>query len=182
MLRILSFSFSLVTAISVAASEIPANIHDVNAGNTTDTFSFPANNNMLQPVIGAINRAEHSIDMTAYHLTSRALSDALIAAKNRGVRVRIVTSRFISTQKEKIINQLKSNDIAVRIDPYFNSMHDKFMVIDNITVQTDSFMSRYATSDTTHDILINNAPTLAATYQSEFRRLWNEAITINVQQ
>ncbi|MCU3851941.1 phospholipase D-like domain-containing protein [Enterobacter roggenkampii] len=56
-------------------------------------------------------------------------------------------------------------------------MHNKFMVVDGNTVQTGSF--NYTASAVSRNaknvLLIKEVPELAATYQGEFNRLWNES-------
>ena len=43
-----------------------------------------------QPFVAAIEAARTSIDMTMFHLTDRAVVDALAAAVARGVQVRVI--------------------------------------------------------------------------------------------
>jgi len=56
-------------------------------------------------------------------------------------------------------------------------MHNKFMVVDGDAVQTGSF--NYTTSAATRNaenvLVVQDSPELAKAYQSEFKRLWNEA-------
>jgi phosphatidylserine/phosphatidylglycerophosphate/cardiolipin synthase-like enzyme len=56
-------------------------------------------------------------------------------------------------------------------------MHNKFMVIDGVTVETGSFnyTSAAVKSIAENAIVIRNAPDIAKIYAAEWTRLWDEA-------
>ncbi|HDS6501770.1 TPA: phospholipase D family protein [Enterobacter asburiae] len=140
--------------------------------------TFSASQNALQLVLGTINSARRNIDAAAYSFTSKAA--ALVAAKKRGVAVRVVADEKSNTGKYTAVTFLANQGVPVRLNGRYAIMHNKFMVVDGNTVQTGSF--NYTTSAVSRNaeniLLIKEVPDLAATYQEEFNRLWNESENI----
>src|SRR6185503_11529261 len=75
----------------------------------------------------------------AYSFTSRPIAQALIEAKNRGVSVQAVMDKSNESARYTEAVDLVREGIPVRMDGRYAIMHDKFMVIDGVTVETGSF-------------------------------------------
>lgn len=82
-----------------------------------------------------------------------------------------------NTGKYTAVKYLANQGVPVRHNGRYAIMHNKFMVVDGDTVQTGSF--NYTASALSRNaenvLLIQEVPELAATYQGEFNRLWNES-------
>jgi len=128
-------------------------------------------------VLQAIDSARRSIEVAAYSFTSRPVASALLRARDRGVRVRIVADRSQRTARYTSVRFLANKGIEVRINSRYSIMHNKFMVIDNKAVETGSF--NYTRSaqirNAENVIVIDDAPQVAAAYRHEWDRLWREA-------
>lgn len=139
--------------------------------------TFSASQNALQLVLSTINSARLNIDVAAYSFTSKPVATALVAAKRRGVAVRVVADEKSNTGKYTAVTYLANQGVPVRHNGRYAIMHNKFMVVDGDTVQTGSF--NYTASALSRNaenvLLIQEVPELAATYQGEFNRLWNES-------
>lgn len=84
----------------------------------------------------ALRNAEFSIDAAIYHLNLWSIRDALIAAHEAGVQVRVVAESDNLDEVE--IVQLQEAGIEILGDRRESLMHNKFMVIDGIDVWTGS--------------------------------------------
>ena len=75
-----------------------------------------------------------------------------------------------------VIQFLANEKVPVRINDRYVIQHNKFMVIDGATVQTGSFnyTSAAAYRNAENVLVMRNAPAVAASYEAEWRRLWNE--------
>jgi cardiolipin synthase len=100
-----------------------------------ETPSSPATAG-LQPVIDAINGAEATIEMEMFHLTVRAVADALVNAVHRGVTVRLIidqdnwNSHTTAALKKDLTNG------GVQVTPSstgFRITHEKSFVVDGST-------------------------------------------------
>lgn len=132
----------------------------------------------LDVVLSTINGAKRSVDVAAYSFTSKPIAAALVAAKNRGVSVRVVADKKANNDRYTAVTFLANQSVPVRLNARYAIMHNKFMVVDGDTVQTGSF--NYTASANSRNaenaLLVQNAPALAGTYQAEFNRLWSESI------
>ncbi|MCA9522555.1 MAG: hypothetical protein KC609_16365 [Myxococcales bacterium] len=90
----------------------------------------------LEPtIVAAINGAKTSIYLTIYQITQTVFSDALIAAHDRGVDVKVITDRQQATVNEYIVGKL--TDAGIEVKPstsYFVYTHSKSLVIDGSTL------------------------------------------------
>jgi phosphatidylserine/phosphatidylglycerophosphate/cardiolipin synthase-like enzyme len=127
-------------------------------------------------VVDAIRHAHRSVDVAAYSFTNPAIVDALIAAAQRGVQVRVVMDRGQYQESSSAANYIRRAGVPVKIDAQYAAMHDKFMVLDGDTVETGSFnYTRSAESRNAENVLILRNTQAAQTYDREWQRLWNEA-------
>ena len=84
----------------------------------------------------AISEARFSVDAAIYHLNLWSIRDALIAAHDAGVKVRVVAES--DNMDEIEIQQLTQAGIEVLGDRRESLMHNKFVVIDGLDVWTGS--------------------------------------------
>lgn len=144
-------------------------------------FSPSHGHSALDVVLSAIQGAKNSVDIAAYSFTSKPIAAALVAAKNRGIAVRVVADPKANA-KYTAVTFLSNQGVPVRIDGQYADgyMHNKFMIVDGDTVQTGSF--NYSASAVSRNaenaLLVQNAPELAKAYQAEFNRLWNESAVL----
>ena len=131
-----------------------------------------------QTVIDTIRSARHSIHVAAYSFTSRPIAQALIDARAHGVEVAAVLDKCNLTGRYSGATFLAHAGIPVRVDSQYASMHDKFMVIDGVTVETGSFNFTRAAGNgrnAENVIILRDMPDVAAAYEQEFVRLWVES-------
>jgi phosphatidylserine/phosphatidylglycerophosphate/cardiolipin synthase-like enzyme len=128
-------------------------------------------------VLQTIKSARREIDLAAYQLTSSKIANALIAAHKRGVRVSVVADpRQNQGNDYSKINTLAHQGVPVRLNGRYAHMHNKFCVVDGITLQTGSFnYTRAAEAQNAENVVVIHDAALAGAYREEFIRLWEEA-------
>jgi len=131
----------------------------------------------LNLVVKAINSAQNSICMATYSFTSKPIANALIDAKNRGVKIKVVSDyKANSGKKYTAVKFLQRAGVDVRLNSNYAIMHNKFIVVDDNTVETGSFnYSDAAVNKNAENVIViwNNKP-LATKYSNECDRLYNE--------
>ncbi|HIB01392.1 MAG TPA: phospholipase D family protein, partial [Phycisphaerales bacterium] len=100
---------------------------------------FSPNRGAADTLIGFIGRCEHTLDAAVYSITHDGIRDALIAAHNRGVRVRILTDSLQAKGRYSDDEALEDSGIAVLRDTQSGSMHNKVIIGDGKAVGTGSF-------------------------------------------
>jgi len=90
-----------------------------------------------KPIVDAINAATHVLNIRMFLFTDPTLLDAVIAARKRGVKVRVMLNparRSGESENEEARKLLTDAGIEVRdSNPAFDLTHQKSMVIDNAT-------------------------------------------------
>lgn len=140
---------------------------------TTATDITTDHTPMESALLTLIDGATASIDVALYGLNRQSVVDALIAARDRDVTVRVVgdddaATGSYSTSYQALINA----DITVITDTS-KIQHNKFMVFDSQAVWTGStnFTDTGLTLNANNSIVITDT-TLADIYETEFAEMW----------
>jgi len=121
-----------------------------------------------------IGRAAQQLDVCVFTISDDRITDTLLAAHRRGVRVRLLTDNDKLHDQGSDIQQLHAAGIKIHIDRTDNHMHHKFAVADERTVLTGSYnWTRSAAKYNQENFLITDDPGLVQRYAQEFQRLWS---------
>ncbi|MDR3238187.1 MAG: phospholipase D-like domain-containing protein [Spirochaetia bacterium] len=126
-------------------------------------------------LVKAINGAKTSFFAAFYDIDSVPVTQALVAAKKRGVNVRIVTddSNYNNTQ----ISQMLSAGIPVESDRRRELMHNKFAIIDNEKVWTGSYnVTANGENRNNNNAILIHSPELASIFTEEFNEMFELGI------
>lgn len=134
---------------------------------------FNCNAGITQLVVNSITSAKQSIRAAVYDFNNPDIAYALIEAKrnNPQLDIQVIADKANLTDTNSMIAVLKDNDIPVYIASAYAIMHNKFIVIDNQSVEYGSFnySTTAATRQANNAIWINNR-NIAASYTER----WNE--------
>jgi phospholipase D len=103
------------------------------------TVCFTPGGNCLQLIRQVINQAQKQIFVQAYAFTAPAIMDALIAAHQRGVEVRILVDRSQLTGKGSQVKKAQAYGLWIAVDRVPGIAHNKVMLMDDAYVLTGSF-------------------------------------------
>jgi len=139
------------------------------------------NVNLRAKLNARIDSAAYSIDVCVYSFDIDSIANRLVAAKNRGVRVRVV---YENRTDQSAITILRNNGIQIMKRTTTNgSMHNKFFVFDARDssnpapwVWTGSWNVTQVQQNTDFNnvVEIRNRP-LALAYTKEFEEMWGSA-------
>jgi phosphatidylserine/phosphatidylglycerophosphate/cardiolipin synthase-like enzyme len=125
-------------------------------------------------LVAAINGVKSTLDIAAYQWDLQSVTDAVLAAKNRGVQVRmVIDDEFTIKDPDSTINQLINAGIPTVSDQRSAFMHDKFMILDSTTVWTGSW--NYTINDTyrnNNNALVLRSQKVVQDYQTEFNEMF----------
>jgi phosphatidylserine/phosphatidylglycerophosphate/cardiolipin synthase-like enzyme len=149
----------------------------VTAWASTNEVAFSPDRGATELVVQTINSAQTSVRLAAYGFTSKPIIVALLSAHQRGVDVELVLDKSNAESRYPEGAYLASQDIPVRLDYRYAIMHDKFIVIDNQTVELGSFnYTPSAENRNAENVLVlHDDPDIAARYTQEWQRLWDES-------
>jgi phosphatidylserine/phosphatidylglycerophosphate/cardiolipin synthase-like enzyme len=187
------------TLIASTASPVQASgaidVYFNKSVNTSIAWFQPAlgNQNLPSRIIGRINNAKRSIDAALYSMSAAPGDDvaaALIAAKNRGVSVRVIYE--YDNRNGSGFALLAGNNVPM-IDDRFDAVnfgaglqHNKFFVIDgrggapeSVWVWTGSWnVTGEGSFNDYQNVVEIQDPALANAFTLEFNEMWGSATAI----
>ncbi|CAN5161078.1 hypothetical protein BH09DEP1_BH09DEP1_4190 [soil metagenome] len=141
---------------------------------------FSPDDNMQEILIQLINQEKKSIKIAIFSFTDGKIAQALIDARDRGVRVEVIADVSGSRDKFSKIEMLKANGIKVTVyDPknnsiYNNIMHHKFVIFENNVggkslLWTGSYnFTKSATINNQENVLVLDEIQLIEKYSRQF--------------
>jgi len=143
----------------------------------TISSGFTTNNTAEPLVIDTIRSAKKQILVAAYSFTSKPIAEELLHAYKRGVKVFVIVDKTQEGEKYTSATFIANAGIPVRIDKLHAIMHNKFIIVDNFTVQTGSF--NYTKSATEYNaenvIRIDGDYKLVESYVNEWKTHWEHS-------
>lgn len=132
-------------------------------------------------VLNTLSQATVSIDLAAYAFTSKQVATVLLAAKRRGVSVRVLADKQSASDRYSAVTFLANQGVSVRLNGRYAIQHSKFALIDGETVQTGSLNYTHSafTRNAENVVVIRGERAVSQAYQQEFERLWAEERTLN---
>ncbi|CUR53405.1 PLD-like domain-containing protein [Serratia symbiotica] len=168
--NIITFLCIIIFIFPILAS---TNLYDIEVG-------FSPGKTAKKIILKAIEEAKISIDVAAYSFTSKPIALAIVNAYEHGINVRIIADKKSNSGRYTAITYIANHKVPVRLNDKYSIMHNKFMIIDNNSLETGSF--NYTKNATLHNaenvIYLRNKPDITKKYLQEFNRLWDESIDI----
>ena len=156
----------LILALILPTTASPSDVH------------FSPGEGIRRHLLHAIRESRQQIDVAVYHITSTELAAALVAAKNRGVRVRVLTDQEKATSGGSAMRILREKGVALRSlgASEQSLMHHKFAVFDDRLVATGSYNWTNAAERANYENLVFlDNPDVVVRFRREFQRLWEVA-------
>jgi phosphatidylserine/phosphatidylglycerophosphate/cardiolipin synthase-like enzyme len=174
----------LQTAVTSVSSVSSGKINVYFNSSVDNSVAIPGNNavgnvDFKSKIINRINNANYSIDIALYSFFGMDdIANAIIAAKNRGVKVRVVyDSRTTQSSMQLLINA--GIKISKRPSGLSGIMHNKFAIFDgrdatneNDWVWTGSFNWTSSEINWRNNAIEINDHNLAAAFTKEFEEMW----------
>jgi len=124
-------------------------------------------------IIEQLNGAKKQIDIAVYSITNRRIAAAIIAAKDRGLKVTVITDRLQSAGKGSLAGELESAGIPLRRNTGVHKiMHNKFAVFDGKDIVTGSYnWTAAASAHNAENCLFFRQPDTKS-FSKKFAELW----------
>lgn len=126
-----------------------------------------------QRIIGLLRAAQRTVDICVFTITDDAITEAILEAHRRGVRVRILSDNDKSTDPGSDLERLERAGIPVAIDASEKHMHHKFALFDGARLVTGSYNWTRSAADHNEEnlVVLDDARAIAA-FEAEFAALW----------
>jgi len=162
--------------------------HDIEASHFSDgtrvrSYFSPTDHATANAVLPLVNEAQHTLDIALFYFTSEPIADAIIAAKARGVSVRMVLDAGGAGNAYSKHHRLCDNGIPVKVENWGGKSHSKWAVADaghaSAAVVFGS-MNWTASGDAQNDentLYVQNSG-FADSFHGEFERQWSDLTSV----
>ena len=134
---------------------------------------------MVETVVSVLSGARRSVDVAMFTITDDRISEALLAAHQRGVRVRIVSDGAKAHDPGSDAWSLDRAGVPLRLDPSPDHMHHKFAVVDAAILINGSYnWTRAADDRNRENFTLSEEPALVRRYERAFALLREEVVTV----
>jgi len=135
---------------------------------------FSPEGGVAEEIIKQIDNAESYIDIAMYSFTYEPIAEAIIRAKNRGVKIRILMDKGQSQGRYSKYKFFLDNDIAIIQDRHAGIMHNKIAVIDGKILFTGSYNWSKSAEERNEENLLEfiNEEEIIKVYQERLDYLW----------
>ncbi|MCX7905763.1 MAG: phospholipase D-like domain-containing protein [Elusimicrobiales bacterium] len=145
-------------------------------------YAFAYINNLI---VDAVNASKSTIDCVIYSIQMKDVPDALIAARDRGVKVRIIIDESHvyprpDTQIKKLINAGEGIEVrTLRGTRSYGVMHNKITIHDKSLITTGSYNWTFASTFSNYENLVAlKKPEYVNGYVKYFEWMWSKSRTI----
>ncbi len=122
-----------------------------------------------------LRAAQQTADICVFTITDDRISDAMLEAHRRGVKLRVITDNEKVTDAGSDIFRLDDAGVPVRMDRTEYHMHHKFALFDQRALVTGSYnWTRGAANYNAENMVICYDSRLIARFQRQFDHLWDE--------
>lgn len=170
----LALGAALLAATAVAPAQSAATAGSIEA-------AFGPESGAEALILKNINGAKSTVRVAAFAFSSPVIVDALVAARRRGVDVRLVVDHRHNVEHDakgighKALDAMIKAGAAVRTNDHYRIHHDKFIVIDARHVQTGSYNYAVSANRNSENVLVVwNDPALAAQYLAHWEARFRE--------
>jgi phosphatidylserine/phosphatidylglycerophosphate/cardiolipin synthase-like enzyme len=134
---------------------------------------FSPHDDCVGRIIRLFAEAREHCDVCVFTITDDRLSDALLAAHRRGVRVRVLSDDEKAHDLGSDIERFAAAGVPVRVDRSPFHMHHKFAIFDGKRLANGSYnWTRGAARDNQENLVVTDDPKLIAAFAAAFERLW----------
>lgn len=134
---------------------------------------FSPKDNCPQQIRTLFAEVKSSVDVCVFTITDDRLSESILNAHRRGVRIRIITDDDKSGDAGSDAERLADAGIQVHVDRSEYHMHHKFALFDGTLLLNGSYnWTRGAAENNEENFVITDEPRLIRRFQETFNELW----------
>lgn len=132
-------------------------------------------------LIDSINNSTGTLDIAIYSFTNHSISDAIIKAHERGVKVRVIIeySKVMSSKIDPAVQKLIDKKIPIRYlrgSGMYGVMHNKFLIIDKKQLITGSYnFTSFAENNNYENMVFVYDEQNITSYLNYFETMWKKA-------
>lgn len=127
----------------------------------------------LHAIQRQLRAARRSLDLCVFTLSDHRITADILAARARGVTVRMLTDNEKEGDAGSDVGRVRSAGVEVVVDRTSAHMHHKFAIVDGERLLNGSYnWTRSACDFNEENLIVTNDPALVERFTAQFERLW----------
>lgn len=156
-----------------AAMKVIVPVQNAGVGESSSAACFSPGEACLGLIVNHIINARRTIDICVFTITDDRISNMIVAAHKRGVKIRIITDNEKAYDPGSDVPRFREAGIPVIVDESPYHMHHKFAIFDGRRLLNGSYnWTRGAAAQNEENIVDTDDARLIAKFQHEFDALW----------
>lgn len=136
---------------------------------------FTPGNPCESKIVRKIEEAKQEILLQAFSFTSEPITQALLRAKDRGVKITVLCDKGQFQKKYSRLQVLKKQKVPVYFDKQNSYAHNKVMIIDGKITITGSYNWTYSAQNrNSENVVFIASPEVSEKYKENFQALLPE--------
>ncbi|MQL53325.1 DUF1669 domain-containing protein [Desulfofundulus thermobenzoicus] len=122
--------------------------------------------------------AQKEIDIACYSFTHPEIIKSVLAAKKRGIQIRVITDREQTRgeTQQQAMNELVKAGIPVKVNVHPGLMNLRMSIVDGDLVATGTYNYNPLTAKNNDEMLVTlKDESFAAACEKEFERMWSDS-------
>lgn len=137
------------------------------------TAFFSPSNACRDKICALLSHTKQNADICVFTIADDDITDAIMRAHQRNVKIRIITDDDKSEDRGSDIDYLIRQGVPIVMDDTPYHMHHKFAIFDGHYLLNGSFnWTKSASQHNYENVLITDNPDLLNLYQQQFAQLW----------
>jgi phosphatidylserine/phosphatidylglycerophosphate/cardiolipin synthase-like enzyme len=137
---------------------------------------FSPGDSCANNIIDCIQNAKQTVDICVFTISDNNISEAILSAHLRGIKVRVLSDNFKAEDRGSDIYYLAEKGVPVKLDRSPNHMHHKFAIFDQWILVNGSFnWTRSASKVNEENITVLYDASLLASFSETFESLWQKS-------
>lgn len=142
---------------------------------STTASYFSPGKECAQKIVSLLERAKVSIDICVFTISDDNISQSILSAHKRGIKVRVVSDNDKANDLGSDIYSLAKKGVKIKIDRSPSHMHHKFAIVDAQKLINGSFnWTRSASNYNQENIVVMSDYNLINDFQEVFEKLWKQ--------
>ncbi|MEM9111045.1 MAG: phospholipase D-like domain-containing protein [Planctomycetota bacterium] len=126
----------------------------------------------LEMINRELRNAKKTLEICVFTITDNRISNTIIRAHDRGIKVRIITDNDKQFDDGSDIARMVRAGVPTRFDPDPDHMHHKFAIVDGQRLITGSYNWTRGATRNHENVTVLTDGTLIDAFSREFDRLW----------
>ena len=149
----------------------------LNSGEKLSVHFSPQDSVTINYLLPLIKQAKKYIYIPAFLITDKKIQEALIAASNKGVEIKVINDATNAKSKYTVHKILRRNKIAVKTENYAGKMHMKSMIIDDkFSVIGSMNFTSSGNKRNDENVIIIESSEITKYLKDNFIYLWNKIL------